>query len=300
MSACTGGGWGLGPWGQTQWGLGDAFVPALLLLGARAVRENLVRLSFTLPPTFSFLLDAHDASNPERYSIAPVGGTFGLDELPCRPVAFARAEPAASNGGTALEVDLTTDRPLSPFPARYVVATEGLQAGALDLDPCASSAQCLGLLQLVRQPSLDNPIPSRDFAHPDNRFAAEDPLPNADDPLALGTIPVDATGDYAFDEGLANLQKRVFRRVFTRRNGFVHLPGYGVGLAGEVKRLSSVSQRQRIAADAETQIRQEPDVVACRVVIVNDPSLPGLARFNLLVKSKHLGAVVFDVPVRTS
>lgn len=293
MVDCVETGWGSG-WGPVPWGGGAP--TDLQLVGAQAVCENVVRLQFNNPPLFSRQLDLHDASNRKRYLVRAVEGSVGDDGLPCRPVLPATAEPVVEAGAGGLLVDLTVDRPFSPYPARYVVSTNNLVTVAgYPMNVCFAQAPFLGLLQGSTPVSPDAAVGGRDFARPDTLSAMLDPLPSAGDPLVLGTLPTDASGDYAFDEGMTNLKKRIYRRLLTTKGRFAHLPLYGVGAGSYIKMLGRSGTRQALAADAQSQISQEPDVVKCavRLVYAADPSI---GRFVVLVRTTGGGVFRFDVP----
>ena len=282
-------GWGAGEWGRSFWGVGSG---PLQLIDAEPVRENVVRLFFNAVPKFTGILDPHDASSAERYQIVIVAGTlpFGVDPRPVSPILASVAEVAGA-GGT--QIDLTVDRPFSPYTARYLVSVNQLQTtdGGL-LDPAFCCQEFDGLLgqRGVRNRSLA--LPSRDIANPQTFQAMLDPLPVTNDPLVLGSIPVDDSGDYAFDEGVTSLKKRIFRRLVTTPGKFSHLPEYGVGLPQQLKQLNTFAKRVEMQAEIEKQILQEPDVDAVSAQVVSDLDTPGLFRVRLRVRAK-----VSDSPV---
>jgi hypothetical protein len=271
-----GGGWGGGGWGGSGWG-GGSGVGALQ--GALAVSENVIRVYFSHAPYYSGLLDPGDASNPEAYSILPVAGTVGLDGTQARSVSAI----VAAVGGDPNSIDVTLDRPLTAWPAQYQVATLGLVTGAPPSTtpiPDASTAFPAVYRQIVAAVP-DALIASRDFANP--QTAADQTTSQSS---LLGSYPVDDSGDYAFDEGLASYKKRVLRRLITRKNGFAHLPGYGVGVPTYGKRLQKAGVRATIAADAEAQISQEPETDKVSVVARVDRSNPGLVYFIVTARTK--------------
>lgn len=109
-----------------------------------------------------------------------------------------------------------------------------------------------------------------------------------------GSYAYGEDGDYKFDEGLDNLRKRCIRRLVTRKNGFAWLPDYGVGAVDEVKRLNTAVVRQRLAAEAERQFLQEPEVVAASVKVVSPQ--PGLVIFRCLVRASDGSGLKFEAP----
>lgn len=277
------GGWGGGEWGQTPWGGGDESF--LQLLSAEPIRENVVRLFFSAAPLFTGLLNANDASNPARYDIGPIEGTTDGDGVPTRDVDVVLAERALVAQSFGRAIDVTVDRPFSPFPARYFVAVNQLvtSTGTL-LGGGGTGVGFYGLYRFIAPPNPAKTVPSRDIANPQSTFAAL-ATSQSSDPRVLGTIPIDDTGDYAFDEGIVNLKKRIYRRLVTTKGRFAHLPGYGVGILTHIKRLNLAAVRAQVVADAESQISQEPDVAEARVSIVNDPTVPNLLRVRVRVRA---------------
>lgn len=293
-------GWGSGPWGAFPWGLGGGAAPASANLSlAIAVRENVVELFFTAELEITGVLGANDAGDPLHYTITPVAGSVGYDGLPARTVTVLKVENVEDEGHAGTILDLTLDRALSPFPARYLVTVQNLVTLTLVvLTPSNASANFYGVKQPERDPTPEGILPSRDIAHPDTLSSALDPLPNATDPLVLGTIPVDSSGDYATDEGIASMRKRIFRRLFALPNRFVHLgAGYGAGIQAFLKMISSPTVRQKVATAAEAQIGQEPDVAKVKVKIQFDRNRPDIARFVVLVKPTVGAPRRFDVPL---
>lgn len=262
------------------------------LVAAFAQRENVFRLTFSAPMAFTGLLDATDASNPARYSVAPVAGTVGADGNAPRPLL---AVLPLQVPGDALSVDLTVDRPMSPYPAQYLLGANGIADTSGNVLLPGTSFVAFGTYQPLPPPQLDKAVPSPDLAHPDSLAALLDPIPFGNKPV-LGGMPAGGDGDYAVDDGDMNLKKRCFRRVMTVKGKFAHLPGYGASLPTFLKRLSSVAGRQAMAAEAEAQVGQEPDVVRCRVTVEVPDDAPALGRFILLVRSAHNGDAKFTFP----
>lgn len=288
-------GWGGGKWGETPWG--GSSVDSLQMLRALAVRDNVVRLWFNVAPKFIGNLELGDAADPERFVVVPIAGTKGADGLPARPVYPCAIERAAIAGSLGTVLDVTVDRPFSPWPAQYRISCNGVQSiTGLFLDPTSTSRIFDGLSRGFAPARADLVVSAKDIANPQNRAAMLDPLPNTTDSLILGTIPTDAQGDLAFDDGVDSYRKRLFRRCLTRKGAFAHLPGYGVGLPDQVKRLALPGVRDALASDAEAQIRQEPETtdVSCVFVATDTPEL-----FWLRVRATTTFGntpVEFDVP----
>jgi hypothetical protein len=268
-------GWGYGGFGITPWGAGG--VSTLQLVSALAVRENTVRLTFNTGVEFTGILNAGDGSNIERYSVIAVAGTVGFDGEAVRQVSPVTVEVVSIPESFGSVLDLTVDRPFTAYPSRYMVSVQGVNGiGGVLLDPAFASLTFDGARRVRPKPRIDHIVGSRDIANPQTRSALLDPLPNTTDSLILGTYPVDETGDIAIDEGIDGYRKRVFRRCMTRKGKFAWLPGYGVGLPGQVKKLGRRGVRDAIAADAETQIGEEPETVKVEVRFETDAQRPDL------------------------
>jgi hypothetical protein len=282
-------GWGASAWGKDPWG---GSVSGFELQGAVAIAENLVRLYFSQEPYFSGLLDQYDASNFALYTITTNPST-GLDGTPVQPVSVLYA----TVGSDPNSIDLTLDRPMTAFPSSYSVAVSGV-ADEATMTPLPTSSQTFpGLYRRIVPPQLDAPVPSRDFANPQTPASLLGTSPVSPSAIAYGTYVVDDTGDYAFDEGLVAYKKRILRRGMTRKNAFAHLPGYGVGIPAYGKKLASPSLRAQIAADWETQIKQEPETAS---VSVTTSTAPGLCWFIVNATTRAGGSVKFRMAQATS
>lgn len=281
-------------WGGLPWGAGGT---ALRLLTAEAVRENVVRLGFNQAIRFSGVFDPGDAANPERYVINAVAGTVGLDELPVRDVSPIVAELAAVESGGGSFIDVTLDRPMSPYPCRYVATVNQIvsETGTL-LEPGFTTLSYFSVFKGLPVIAMDLAVARRDFANPQTFESLLDPLPVTNDPTLLGGYPVDDGGDYAIDEGLTSYKKRVIRRLTTRKGAFAHLPNYGVGVPDRVKRLGGSSYRQALAADAESQIKEEPETLAVSVRAISDPNYPSLLILRVRAKTNTGEEMKKDVP----
>lgn len=276
---------------------------ALQLLTALAVRENVVQLGFSLVPLVTNLGDVHDGANPAFFTVVPSPGAADENGAPARAVTVVRSEVApATAPGAAPQVgdvppgavegyflNLSLDRPLSSFPAAYVVSVVGplvSTPAGYPVDPSCASLELLGVYRPYVTPQVEVGHPARDVANPQTLSALQSAL--VQNPLqqaSLGAFVVDDSGDYAFDEGLVALKKRIFRRLVTVPGAFAHLgPGYGVGLLAEGKRLGSAATLARIASQAEAQIGQEPEVAKVRVGVTS--ANDGLVRVSVLVRTR--------------
>jgi len=268
-------GWGAARWGGSGWGGPASSVPRLL--AAVAVGENAVQVTFSSPIYFSGLLDPADGSARQRYSLAPVAQTFGQDGSAAKPVGVASAALSPQPGQYVGEcVVLTTDRPMTPSPAQYVVSCNGLfaQDGSTPLDPLASSLQFEAVFRVVERPQLETASPRGDLAVPQSGDSVASLGEAAD--YVLGSFVV-ADGDYASRGGMPEYKERVFRRIVTRRDAFLHLAGKGYGASALEygKRRGSAQQKARLLASVEQQVGREPETakVAANLLPAQEPGL---------------------------
>jgi hypothetical protein len=92
----------------------------------------------------------------------------------------------------------------------------------------------------------------------------------------LGSFVV-ADGDYASRGGMPEYKERVFRRIVTRRDAFLHLAGKGYGASALEygKRRGSAQQKARLLASVEQQVGREPETakVAANLLPAQEPGL---------------------------
>lgn len=292
------GAWGEGSWGAGSWGGGPG--AGIHFVDLVAIRENAIRVEFDQAVNLTGLLASEDASRPDLWSVTASSFSTGLSGDTARAVRIVRIELAGEEDGVAdvdygRFVNLILDRPMTAFPAVYSVTWVDIFAKDL-LSSSSGSSDVYSVYRLLEQPQIQVPKPSRDFANPQTTLAAVDSLPRPHVPFALGSFGVDDTGDYAMDEGLMNLKKRIIRRLMTRKGAFAHLPNYGVGVPDAAKKLGQAITISTLKTEAEAQIGQEPDVLQTRVVVVINSDTPSLVRFRVAVKPKVGKPIAFEVP----
>lgn len=293
-------GYGIGPFGTMPFGTNLPPDAPLALLSMLAIRENVIRLEFNVTPRYTRLRDPNDAADPRRYVVTAVEGTRGRDDLPTRGVRPIQVDQVP---GYPNLLDLVLDRPMSPAPGQYDVTISGLVSGFTGDPLPPSTTRTTAVFKGVPPMLADIAFNVRDIANPQARTGIYDPLPVSSgqelDGL-LGVYPIDSQNDFAFDEGLASYRKRIIRRLTTRKNGYAHLPGYGIDTLKSVKTLARAGVREFIAQDAESQIRMEPETVDVSVSIVINPARPDVALYRIRVRSKFGPLPSFDVPMAFS
>lgn len=295
-------GWGSDRWGVGAWG--GASLVSLQLIGAIAVRENVVRLVFSQPVYYSKIFDRYDASNAVHYAMTPVNGSLDGNEEPTRAVRVVdvalpdtTSNPPVLQGEIGFFIDIMLDRPMSSYPASYMVGITDLQNADGSSQLPIAVAQVDAAYRELQPASFEIAAPIRDFANPQTSGA----LANAgtDEMSALATYVASDDGDYAFDEGSTGRKKRVLRRLITKKNGFAHLPGYGLGILSYGKRLARIDAIGKLTTDARLQVQKEPDV-AKAIVGAEVGSQPSLVRLNVGIKPKGGRSQKFtiSIPVR--
>lgn len=298
------GGWGSGGWGSGSWGGGIGAVPSVpgQVISAR---ENVLRVRFSTTVFYTGLLEQQDASRIEKWTVVADASTTGLTGDSARPVtAIMVVVPTEADGIPTADVgkilDIILDRPMTPFPAAYSLAWAGIWSSDLG-SSTSGSGVAPATYREVAPPTIDQPRPSQDLANPQTREAAATSLPRPNAANTLGTFGVADDGDYALDQGVTSMKKRIVRRLFTRKNGFAHLVGYGVDVPSYAKMLASPSAISTLRADAEAQVGQEPDVQKVTVQVVVSPSVPDLARLRIAVRPRAGQPFAFEtaIPVAT-
>lgn len=294
------GAWGAGSWGSGSWGGGVSSV--LTVLGAIAVRENVVRVIFSQPVYFSKILDPFDASNPTHFTVTPVDGTTDQLSQPTRDVTVVAVERPDINSSPPIEtadvgahLDLILDRPMSSYPSAYTVTCIGIKNAKLTSTIGSASFDFDGVYRDLSVPDLETAAPLRDLASPQTLSALQEASP--DDLTVIATYVVGEDGDYAFDQGATGRKKRIIRRVFTKKGGFVHLPNYGVSITSYGKKLARLDTIGKLTTEARIQISREPDVA--KVVVNADirRATPDLLRLHIAIKPHSARSQKFTVSV---
>lgn len=275
-------GYGTGGYGSLGFGVGSTFVIALNLADAFAVRENVVRVVFDSPPRYTGMLDPFDASVPAYFAVKPVAGTSDNNGNAARAVSVIEVNAVEGNPNA---LDLILDRAMTGYPAQYGLTVNPNSVVSYDYGPLSAAESPLfyGVRQGRPHTTPEYILSNRDIANPNSNAG----LPIAEGESAkLGVFNVNGQGDVAYDEGLIGLRKRMLRRLSTKRGTYAHLPGYGVLALGGVQQLARPGLREVFAVDAESQIKQEPEVVQASVVIDYNPDLPSIVIYRVKAKTR--------------
>jgi hypothetical protein len=284
------------PWGSEAFGAGpwgDGVVGSFFLVSGETIRENMVRLTFSEPPHYSLWHDPGDASVLSNYSIQKIHWSIGIDGQLARTVAPAKV---MATDFDPFSVDLWTDRAMTAFGAFYLVAVTGIKSNAGHWLASGDQSVIVNGMQMgMAVALLDQAASTRDIANPQVGSALLDPMASAVDARLLGSYSADHTGDIARDEGLTSYQKRVYRRLITRKDSFAHLRGYGTNFVKSVQTLARHGVAQALCADAEQQVRQEPETVDCSVRLMQDSR--NVFWYQVRAKTRFGNGVPVNAPV---
>ena len=250
---------------------------ALEIAFARAERVNAAFVTFTSPPAMSDPATYWDALNPANWTLTaynPLTATVRLAQYIERVDAFTAR--------------VLFDGPLDSL-AFYQIEAANLQSlyGVSMLDACAQFV--FRALQIAR------PILTPDAGLSLGTDVANPWGPSDDPNSKLGTYQITNQGDLELDSGRIYLRKRVIRRVTTGLSGFFHLPDYGTGMP--IKGLITPSQLRSVQARANTQIRQEPGVLACSVIAQQLESDPFVVVLTIRIRDNNGTSDTFTVPI---
>ena len=138
---------------------------ALNLLTAMAVAENVVRLVFNYPLSYTELGDPGDASNPACYTVTAIS--------PARPVFTAGTYLNTVVNPSGMTIDITTDRSFSmdmsqyTIQVGYIVGTDGRVISDVN-----NTLNFFGVSREYTPPDPTTVFVSKDLANPQTMFCA--------------------------------------------------------------------------------------------------------------------------------
>lgn len=192
--------------------------------------------------------------------------------------------------GDALNTDLYTLTSSPSVPLPLLLSAERVGPGVIRLFYDAPFAEGLTLTVTVdpsimpEDPAVPvGPILAASLALPTfgqaagaERLEVRPPardLRNAQTPGGdpLGTLAIDATGDYANEDGISYFRKRILRRATTAVGGFVLLPTYG--FAPRAKGLVRPVELRALKGSITRQVLAEPDCSSAVVELDYEPGI---------------------------
>ena len=275
-----GGSYGSGGFGSLPYGAGST----VHIGTAAAVARNAVRVAFEGTPEMDDPATSWDALNPGNWTLQP----YIPFDATVRLAVFV--EPASQDS-----VIVYFDGPLDPSVEYAIVVSDRLRSSLGDTIPQAPECRTAYFVSLGEQhvantaavaQAIDGAV---DLANPQTQGDAPG------DRAPLGTFQRTPQGDFAAEAGRVYLRKRVIRRLTTSVGAFFHLPRYGVGQ--KLKTLVRPDQIRRLAAEAQRQLRSEPDVVSATVTARQDPDSAELVFVDAKVRDRFGNAVEVAVPV---
>ena len=250
-------GYGVSPWGTGQWGDADiAFVGGFGK--AYAVGDRVVRVELVEEPLHLASTGFGDALNPRTWVVRdPASGRtwtliavreisstiYEILTFESLPKHFTELELKTSDLVDTDEVPLPTMT--FPFNGCYLASANTAQAklaaqGYLEQDLQNQIVPMMG-------PAGNGPIVQSGMQYGE---------------MVSGTLRIDSAGDYVNQYGETLIKKLVLRRLIAKPGDFFHLPNYGAGL--RVKEPIPVNNLRMLAAAIEAQVKQEPEVQACK------------------------------------
>ncbi len=243
---------------------------------AVAVAGQVVRVVFSEEPLHISPSGRFDALNPGNYVLSVVSGSatapipVGVDPAAVSGPAYAVGNGTAPEAADEVGIDVAVDRQLiAGITYRITVQNVVSRLGGALGTPSAGNFPGITAVEETR-------IPER-----------RQDLVDVANPPATGAWRFSG-GDLAAEDPEAGLRKRVLRRLMTPKGAFRHLPLYG--MAQGLKSVGSVAQCASLQADANAQIRQEPDVANAKARVSLSPL--GVSEIVLAIRSRRGASVV--------
>jgi len=257
--------------GRSSFGIGRMGAGGpITVVRALAVASHVARVVFNEEPLHVSPGGAGDALNPSNYLFSvPSGNAAAPATLAVDALMHLPGEYGVGNGGASSErgFDVHTDVALV-FGVLYLVTVQqGLQSLAGGGLGTPASAD-FGGVQRLQQTKLT-------YQRPQD-------LVDILQPVATGMMAF-AGGDIALDTPDGGTKVRVYRRMFTKKNAFKTLPGYGSAV--DLKSLGSPAMLASTKTDMLSQIKQEPDVAAAALFVSQASN--GLTTFAPTVKTRR-------------
>ncbi len=275
--------WGSGGWGSGGWGSGTspATTSPFRVLLATPINSNTVRVFLSREPRHRSPLSGKDSLNRLNWTISIVSGPGTIPVV--ETVENTQPRPTAVSGEPqAWSVDLRTDR-------RVLAATTYLTVAGSAITSAAEAPMAAPPFDRDDHPGIALPRPRR----PQRPTAVRIGVDLFYDPFQARFI-LDAKGDIDVHGGLDALKKRIIRRLLSTPGGFIHLPGYGVGL--RVKELNRTTDLADLRLRVARQVRLEDEVARASADVAR--LAPGVILVSVKVRTRRGEAfgLTFEVP----
>lgn len=232
------GGWGKQPYGVSAFGASVAGAVSMKRALAVTTRQVDVELTGAVRDNSPYF--EGDALNPSTWQVQR------LDTNAQIPV--VGVEQVGTNTYRILCLE-----EFGPASVEHLVSTANLLDASGNLLATPRQLTFLGL--------LDEDAASNEAKLAKRRVAVRD-IAN---PQKLGTLVVDAGGDYQTVTGEELVRKLILRRLMSTPGDFFHLPEYGLGAA--TKEPLRVSDVARFKAAVERQVLEEDEVETARATV---------------------------------
>lgn len=261
-------GFGVSPFGVSPFGVG--LTSGLRVVSAKAVSLNSVAVTFSAKPRGVDPVSSDDVLNPANWSLVVLSP----------PTAIVRLAQYVTIDASEFVATVFFDGVLT-YGARYqIVVSETVKDELAEefIEPTGRIAAFDALGAPQRFTTAQEEASFLDLANPFvSRYAgAKD--------RKLGTFAATSSGALELDSGLANLAKRCFRRLLTRKGAFLHLPDYGLNLP--IKTLIRPADLRKLQQSALIQLKQELGVVSAQVSLQQSPENPGVLLCGVKAKSQ--------------
>lgn len=254
------GGFGRQAFGMRAFGAGGP----LNVVRAGAIASHLVRIVFNVEPQHRSAAGSSDALNPGNY-VFTVPGNNATAPAPMGVDTDPVFGPAYLLGPTDVGIDVHVDRGVIfgvvyNIQARNILAAAGGGLGTPD------NANFGGVVRVQEAEIIRRNQDLVDFLSP----------------VGTGVLAI-VGGDIGLDTPDGGTKVRVYRRMFTKKNAFKFLKGYGTAV--DLKGLASGAKLASLRTDTTSQIKMEPDVAGVAVAVSQDAN--GLTTVAPRVRTKR-------------
>lgn len=287
------------PYGSFQFGQSPYGGPGLItVLAVLPLTNGAFVVVFDTPPKGLDIESPTSGVNAHNYLLAAVDPTYYSETSPegilapglTAPTRFPYASVAALDPLNTSQVVVQSDSPLEPGIRYTVEVSEEIRG----LDCEVFSGPTVWDFTAPGYPRTPQGI---EVVEQRYRDFAWGPV-GTEEAQGLESLQHDATNDIGIQGSLESLRKRLKRRVFTQKGGFIWSPQYGVGV--KAKQLVSGGNLQSLASAVAEQLRLEPDVVDCSAdVSVSRTSQGSFVEIavHVIQRDQQVRRILFREPV---